>query len=291
MLYNTLRQYEYILAVAQTGSLTDAAAQLNVSQPSLSVAISRVEDTLGQPIFVRRKGAAIKITPFGHRFINEAQRLVALAQSIETGVDRSRTFVLGCFDDIAPWYLAPTLKHLQNSFADITFQGREGGFANLATDLNEGRIDLALSYDVGFDDRFQRRSLRSIAPTVFLSNGHTLTRNDHITLQQLEDHPLILSSEGLSESFVKRIFERLGLSPNIAIRAASLESMRSLAAHGMGVGLSYTCPPTDTSYDGCPLQTRPVSSPEAVADIALIWSRLRQEDPVFRQISDQIAAL
>lgn len=291
MLYNTLRQYEYVLAVAQTGSLTDAAAQLNVSQPSLSVAISRVEDTLGQPIFVRRKGAAIKITPFGHRFINEAQRLVALAQSIETGVDRSRTFVLGCFDDIAPWYLAPTLKHLQYSFADITFQGREGGFANLATDLNEGRIDLALSYDVGFDDRFQRRSLRSIAPTVFLSNGHTLTRNDHITLQQLEDHPLILSSEGLSESFVKRIFERLGLSPNIAIRAASLESMRSLAAHGMGVGLSYTCPPTDTSYDGCPLQTRPVSSPEAIADIALISSRLRQEDPVFRQISDQIAAL
>lgn len=289
MLYNTLRQYEYILAIAEAGSLTDAAAHLNVSQPSLSVAISRVEETLGQPLFIRRKGAAIRITPFGHKFIREARSLVDLATSIEAGVERAQSFVLGCFDDIAPWYLAPALQNLQRQFPDFAFQGREGGFAELAADLTEGRIDLAMSYDVGFDDGFDRLKLKSISPVVFLTEEHPLARKQTITLRELAEHPLILSNEGLSEGFVRRLFERLDLTPSIAIRAASLESMRSFAAHGLGIGLSYTCPPTEMSYDGSALITRPISTPEAVADIALIWSKLRQEDQAFRDIRSQIA--
>ena len=52
MLYISLRQYEYIVAVAEAGSLTRAAEHLNVSQPSLSVAITRVEERLGALLFL-----------------------------------------------------------------------------------------------------------------------------------------------------------------------------------------------------------------------------------------------
>ena len=73
MLYITLRQYEYVVVVADLGSLTEAAAHLNVSQPSLSVAITRVEQRLGASVFERARGAQIKITPFGHKFVAQAR--------------------------------------------------------------------------------------------------------------------------------------------------------------------------------------------------------------------------
>ncbi len=112
MLYLAIRQYEYIVGVADTGSLTNAAEQLNVSQPSLSVAITRVEQQLKGTIFLRGKGSAIEITPFGHRFITKARVLLTLATELEQDQDAAQTWVLGCFADIAPWYLAPALKRL-----------------------------------------------------------------------------------------------------------------------------------------------------------------------------------
>ncbi|NKB54516.1 MAG: LysR family transcriptional regulator [Rhizobiaceae bacterium] len=291
MLYNTLRQYEYIVAVAEQGSLTKAAALLHVSQPSLSVAITRVEQKLGQPIFVRRKGAAIEITPFGHRFIDKALGLLQMAGQMEDASEAERPFVLACFQDIAPWFLAPALKTLRSKFPSMAFEGREGRFAALATDLKEGRSDLAISYDIGFEDHFERRKIREISPVAFVSIDHPLSGESSVELQQLVEHPLILFAEDLSEGYVSKLFEDMGQRPLVAARTASLEMMRSLAAHGTGIGLSYSHPPAPTSYDGQPLVTLPISSPQAVADIVVVWSKLQRSDRQFENILSVVGSV
>ncbi len=167
MLYITLRQYEYIVSVADAKSLTKAAVKLNVSQPSLSVAITRVEQRLETPIFVRGKGAAIEITPYGHGVVKRARAVLNLASKIERKPEVAPTYVLGCFEDISPWYLAPALERLNASFPEATFQGREGRFADLARDLAEGRLDVVMSYDIGFEGSFERRKIEQIAPAAF----------------------------------------------------------------------------------------------------------------------------
>lgn len=288
MLYNTLRQYEYIVAVAEAESLTDAAAVLSVSQPSLSVAITRVERQLGKLIFVRRKGAAIQITPFGHHIVEKARNLLHLAAEIEVGAHQPAPFVVGCFEDIAPWYLVSTLETLKTGFPSSTFQGREGRFSSLATDLAEGRADVVVSYDIGFDGRFERRKIRDIKPVVFLSKGHPLSSQSSVEIEQLANYPLIVSTEVLSEGYIRTLFDEFRLMPNIAHRVTSLEMMRSLAAHGVGIGISYSRPPSEVSYDGKPLATVPISTPEAAANIVLLWSALRAPDPQFSQILDAL---
>ena len=289
MLYNTLRQYEYIVAVAEAGSLTAAGGLLRVSQPSLSVAITRVEQRLGQPVFVRRKGASIEVTPFGHRIVENARELLRMAAEIERGSDTARPFVLGCFEDIAPWYLAPALEKLKACFPTMTFQGLEGRFSSLATDISEGRADIVISYDVGFGEKLERRKIREIAPVAFLSTDHPLSVQSSVELEQLADHPMVLSTEDLSEGYFRNLFDELRLAPNVAQRATSLEMMRSLAAHGVGVGISYSRPPSDISYDGKPLVTLPITTPEATADIMLLWSGLSEHDFRFSEILDTLA--
>lgn len=284
MLYVTLRQYEYLVAVADLGSLTEAAAKLNVSQPSLSVAMTRVEQRLGARVFERGRGAQIKITPFGHQMITEARSLLSLAKRVERGPQKVAPFVVGCFQDIAPWYLAPALEKLAAALPMAAVQGREGRFADLAKDIAEGRIDIAISYDVGFGDDFERREIARVSPVAFMATDHPLAKQTSVTLAELVAHPMILFSEHLSEGFVRNLFETLRLTPKVCQSATSLEMMRSLAAHGLGIGMSYSCPPNAMSYDGKPLVTIPISTPEAATDIFLVWSRLREMNAQFAQV-------
>jgi len=286
MLYITLRQYEYVVGIADAGSLTEAAQQLNVSQPSLSVAVTRVEQHVGQPIFSRGKGVAIDTTPYGHRFVAQARDVLALASRIEQGDATPPPFVLGCFEDLAPWHLASALDHLNRGFPDMSFQGREGRFSDIAHGLAVGEMDMAISYDVGFGPKFNRRRLKQIAPVAFCPTDHPLAAQSELHLTDLARYPLILFREDQSEGFMHQLFDQVRIAPKVAHRVTSLELMRSMAAHGAGVGVSYTYPPGDVSYDGRRLVTLPITSPQARADISLIWSALRPESPQFTAIID-----
>lgn len=291
MLYLTLRQYQYVVAVADAGSMTDAAIVLNVSQPSLSVAITRVEARLGRRVFVRGKGAAIALTPFGYQFVEQARGLLQNAVAIERSAIATRPFVLGCFEDIAPWYLTKALRVLRQHFPAMTFQGREGRFSELACDIMEGRIDLAITYDIGFDDTFFRQKIKDVAPVAFVSPEHPLASFKSLGLHQLKNVSLILSAEELSLGYVMRIFEEAAVKMNVEHKTASLEMMRSLAAQGAGVGISYSNPPTKISYDGQPLVTIPISTPEALANIVLIQSNLVEPDPKATAILEILATI
>lgn len=291
MLYITLRQYEYIVGVADAGSLTQAARQLNVSQPSLSVAITRVEERLNQPLFRRGKGAAIDITPYGHRVVAMARSVLELAAQIEQGEATPQPFVLGCFEDIAPWYLPSALDHLKGAFPEVSFHGRACRFSEIAHDLETGQMDVAISYDVGFEANFNRRRLRRISPVAFLSTDHTLAANADIELSDLARSPLILFEEDQSEGFMQALFDRMRIAPLVQHRVSSLEMMRSMAAHGAGVGVSYTYPPGNISYDEKPLVTMPIATPQARADISLIWSDLRPDQAQFAGMLDSLSNL
>ena len=73
----TLRQLEYFVAIAEQGSLTAAAASRNVSQPSISVAISDLEAMLGRVLFRRQAGRTLTITPAGRRLLLQARTALA----------------------------------------------------------------------------------------------------------------------------------------------------------------------------------------------------------------------
>lgn len=178
------------------------------------------------------------------------------------------------------------MARLKAAFPLTQIKGREGRFSDLARDLAEGRIDIALSYDIGFPAHFIRRNVSFVSPVAFVCTDHPLASQPSITLDALIPYPIILFSEGLSEDFVLDLFARLKLSPKIGQKVASLEMMRSLAAHGAGVGISYSRPPSETSYDGRPLVTVPIVTPQATAELKLIWSDLRLPDPQFHKFLD-----
>jgi DNA-binding transcriptional LysR family regulator len=276
MLHVTLRQLEYLVAVGRAGSLSTASQLLNVSQPALSVAISQVEDRIGERLFLRRKGAATTLTSYGRLFLHEAEALLATAAQLERpgGLARSRQLrvTIGILDELAPRWMAPILALLRRDFAETEARVLSVPFTALADDLTSGRIDIGLSYDLGLDATFQRCLLTHAAPQVWLAPNDPLADRNSVTLAEIADRPLILSDQDLSIQHMLGLFRRIGVTPVVRHRAASIELLRSLAANGEGTGLSYTNPSGLISTDGKPLARIPVSDAEAVEPVVLAFT-------------------
>ncbi|ODT21082.1 MAG: LysR family transcriptional regulator [Kaistia sp. SCN 65-12] len=274
MLYLSLRQLEYVVAVARAGSLTIAAQQVNVSQPALSVAITQVEGHLKQKLFHRRKGAPVTLTGFGRLFLEDAEVLLAEAARLESpgGLSQRRLgrIALGVFEDLAPGHLAPLLKLLRARFPELEIRTKVATFEVLAEAVLSGEIDVALTYDLGLDASFQRDLYAEVSPQAWLQPADPLANRDQIHLSDLVDRPLILSDQGLSIRHMLGLFRSIGVTPHIAHRAASIEVLRSLAANGEGVGISYTNPTGTLSYDGKPLVRVPIADIAAKEPIVLV---------------------
>ncbi len=294
MLYITLRQMEYIVAIAKAGSLTEAAQYLNVSQPALSVAITQVETRQQQKIFIRRKGSPITLTTYGKSYVKSAEKLLTEAARLEDY--DAHTFhdllpiTVGCFEDLAPRYLAPILTNLKQHFPELKITPQVENFDNLANNMQNGSIEFALSYDLGLDASFDKTIITTLSPHALIAPDHPLAKTSTLNLANLADTPLVLTDQGLSIQHIIRLFQNHGLLPKVAHRAASLEVMRSLAANGEGIGISYTVPPTNQSYDGKPLKAIPITDPEAKEPIVLVRSALNPLIPPMPAVMESVLA-
>lgn len=256
MLSVTLRQLEYAVAVARAGGMSAAAEALHVSQPALSVALRELEAQLGRPLFLRRPGGPLAPTAFGRGFLEGAEAQLAAISRLMAGEAAPPLPVrLAVFEDLAPMLLAPLLAALP---ADLPVAPVILGFEPITEGLRSGQIDLALTYDLGLSQALARQELARLRPHALMAPGHRLAAHAGVSLAELAAEPLILADQGLSVSHMRGLFARRGLAPRIAHRTATLELLRSFAANGLGVGLSYTIPVPGQSYDGAALVSRPL---------------------------------
>jgi DNA-binding transcriptional LysR family regulator len=254
MLSTTLRQLEYACAIARHGGLTAAALALHVSQPALSVALAQVERQLGQPLFLRRPGGPLVPTPFGRGWLAAAEAQLDAVAGLMSGAVRSAPLRLAMFEDLAPILLAPLLAE-----TDLPLTPRVMGFEALTDALLQGQADIALTWDLGLPPAIGRLVLIRLPPQAVLAADHPLARRTSLTLSDLAAEPLVLTDQGLSIGHMRALFAQRGLAPRIAHRCATLDLMRSFAANGLGVGLSYAQPAPRESPDGKALVVVPVT--------------------------------
>ena len=259
MLSLTLRQLDYALAVARHGGITRAAEMLHVSQPALSVALQTLEAHLGQALFLRRPGGRVLPTAFGRVWLEEAGRMAeGLARLADPAALAVLPLRLALFEDLAAILLPPLVAAAPAALPGLALQPQAMGFEPLAEGLRGGSCDLALTWDLGLGAGITRQVLRQVPPHAVLAQDHPLAARAALRLSDLADQPLVLADQGPSLAHLRALFARTGLDAHIAHRTPTLDIMRGYAAHGLGVGLSYTNPAPRLSQDGRPFVTRPL---------------------------------
>lgn len=277
----TLRQLDYALAIARHGSLTAAALALHVSQPALSTALSQLETALGRALFLRRPGGPILPTAFGTAWLAEAGRHRAGLARLMTGQVAS-PLRLGLFEDLAPAVLAPLLAFAATE--GLALEPQAMGFAALARALERGEIDAALSWALGLPPG-PRVEVAAIRPQAVVPPDHALAGRS-ATLAEIADHSLVLTDQDLSIAHVQALFHARGLTARIAHRCASLDLMRSFAANGLGVGLSWTQPAPRHSHDGKPFVLVPIDDAPAEPVVLALGSARPDVAQITRLLRD-----
>lgn len=271
MMHMTLRQLEYFVAAARHGGAARAAQALNVSQPSISKAIADLEALWGEKLFLRVHARGLALTGAGAARHREAHALLAQAQRLQGPRPQALKGVLrlGCLSTFAPRWGAAALARLGALHPGIEVQLHEGDTETLMRMLERGALDMALLYDMGLA-RAQVRlePVAELMPYALLPWGHRLARHKSLSLATLAREPLVLINLPHSRAYFLSLFRDAGVAPVIAHESASLEMVRSLVAHGLGVSLLTTRPAHERSQDGLRLACRPLRDrlrPQTVA--------------------------
>jgi DNA-binding transcriptional LysR family regulator len=137
----------YFLAVAETGNFSRAAVRMNVTQPTLSAGIAKLEGQLGKRLFDRDK-RRVSLTEAGSRFLTHAKRLsrdyeTALADLTHTG--RRKILRVGILSTIPTGLVETAVVHHVRHLAACNVEMIDGSDRELKSRLEEGRIDVALT--------------------------------------------------------------------------------------------------------------------------------------------------
>ena len=251
----TLRQLEYFVAAGETGSITLASERIAISQPSISTAISHLENELGVQLFVRHHAQGLSLTPAGRHLLREAKALLQQAEGLydaageASGQIRGRITV-GCLVTLAPMMI-PELSHsFMAAFPDVTVHQVEDDQESLLEGLRRAEIDVALTYDLQLSDDIAFQALATLPPHVLVGADHPLAARPKVSLAELAEVPMILLDLPFSREYFLALFMAEGLAPNIQARSAHQDVVRTMVANGYGYALFNARPRSDEALDG-----------------------------------------
>lgn len=251
----TLRQLEYLVAVAECGSVALAAERCHVSSPSISAAIAQLEQEFGLQLFIRRHAQGLSLTEGGRQFTEAAREVLAAGAGLNdraaelTGKVRG-PLAVGCLLTFAQ----VVLPHLRRSFAEahpqVEFRQSEHDHAGLIEALRHATLDVALSYDLEIPGDLEFLPLLPLAPYALLPEGHALAGRDSVTAGELAGHDMVLLDLPYSSDYFLSFFTAEGLRPRIAERTRDMGVMRAMVANGFGYSIANIRLGSDRAPDG-----------------------------------------
>jgi DNA-binding transcriptional LysR family regulator len=251
----TLRQLEYFIAAGETGSITQASERINISQPSISTAISQLEQELDVQLFIRHHAQGLSLTPAGRTMLMEAKRLVEQAESLYTAASEASDEVrgqlnVGCLTTLAPMILPELSLSFMAAFPRAGIRPHADHQETLLNGLHRATIDVAITYDLQIPADVEFTPLVDLPLHAVVGESHPLAQQSAVTLGELAELPLILLDLPLSVEYFMATFMREGLSPNIAFRFSQPDIIRTMVANGYGYSLANVTPRSDTAMDG-----------------------------------------
>lgn len=209
----TLTQLRYIITVANSGSMSEAARSLFIAQPSLSASVKELETEIGMELF-RRTNRGISITPEGEEFIGYARQVVEQYELMESKyVDQTKvkkkfsvsmqhyTFAVNAFMEMVK----------QFGMDEYEFAIRESRTYDVIEDVNNFKSEIGILYVNDFNRKvlekiFKERDLEfyeilNCHIYVYISKNHPLANKKLITLQELQDYPCLSFDQGNNNSF------------------------------------------------------------------------------------------
>jgi LysR family transcriptional regulator, hydrogen peroxide-inducible genes activator len=289
----TLRQLEYLLALADAGSFVHAARLKNVSQPALSQQLKALEDRLGVTLLERSTTRTV-LTPIGRSVVAKARGVLRDVRDIET-LARSAangltgTLRLGTTPTLGPYLLSPIIAELHRAAPGLRLYVREGIPDVQALAVTRGDLDVLLGPlpivgdDLDIEPLFREPLYLVGAVDSHLATGYAV---DPATLagQTL----LSLDTRHHLHRQVDEIAGRHGMALSPDYEGTSLESLHQMVASGLGLTVLPALYLVSDVGGTSGISMIDVKGWEAHRSIALAWRRGSGMEAAYRVIAENV---
>jgi len=278
----TLTELRYIVAVAREHHFGRAAKSCHVSQPTLSIAIKKLEDELRVAIF-ERGSSEVTLSPIGERIVQQAQQTLEAADNIKQMALHGKNQLagslrMGAIHTIGPYLYPELIPLLRKAAPEMPLVVEENYTSHLTEKLKQGELDviiIALPYK---EQGIVIQPLYIEPFVVLLPASHPLTSRKTISSKALEEENVLLLGQG--HCFRDHVLDacpacipKPGLIGDLphTVEGSSLETIRHMVVSGLGVTV-LPCTATDAhSYSKRLLAIRRFSNPIPTRTVALAW--------------------
>ena len=278
----TLTELKYIVAVARERHFGRAAEACFVSQPTLSVAIKKLEEELDVKIF-ERGAAEVTVTPLGEEIVRQAQQVIEQAASIKEIAKRGKDPVsgplrLGVIYTIGPYLLPDLVRNAIERVPQMPLMLQENFTAKLLEMLRTGELDCAIMAEPFPDTGLAVAPLYDEPFMAAVPVDHPLAKRKSISAEELKNETMLLLGTGhcFRDHVLEVCPEYARFSSNAegirkSFEGSSLETIKYMVSSGMGVTV---VPQLSVPKDKQPhIRYIPFADPAPTRRVVLAWRR------------------
>lgn len=290
----TFKQVRYFQAIAEAGSFRRAAERLGVTQPTLTVQIAALEETLSTSLFERQRNGVV-LTPVARDLLPRARRigeeLKEFAEQAQ-GVSGQSTYRLGVTPTLGPYILPRVLPSIHQQFEDLRLYVREAIPAQLTVDLKSAAHDVILTTLPIQGDELEVTPLFRESLMLAMPLEHPLATKSVITAQDLVGEAVLtIDEQHLYHRQVSALCESLGATVNRDYEGTSLDTLRQMVVMGMGITFLPSLYVASEIGDSDMLRVTDVQGVSMNRDHALAWRRRSPARGFFRQFAQTMGGI
>jgi LysR family transcriptional regulator, transcription activator of glutamate synthase operon len=286
-----LEELQWFVVLAETEHVTDAAAQLSVSQPTLSRALARLERQAGTPLF-DRVNRRLRLNAYGQIMLEHARRSIAEMQSAAERITALRDpdtgrVRLAFLHSLASWYVPEQLRRFRKSVPSVEFDLIQGPAHEITQRVLDGQTDIAITAPRPARPEFAWRRLYVDQLCLAVPHGHRLSSRARVRLSAAAGEPFVMLGDraGLRQ-LTDDLLAEDGVSPDIVFEATEIPTVEGLVAAGFGVAV------VPIPRDGSKPKTVhvPLSNAGAKREVGLVWDRHRTLPPPARRFEEFLSS-
>ncbi|WP_305821056.1 hydrogen peroxide-inducible genes activator [Massilia brevitalea] len=280
----TLTELKYIVAVARAKHFGHAAESCFVAQPTLSVAIKKLEDELGVTLF-ERGGSEVSVTPVGAQIVAQAERVLEQTAAIKELAKQNKDPLagpmrLGVIYTIGPYLLPPLVKNLIDNVPQMPLVLQENFTVKLLELLRQGELDAAIMALPLPDHGMLMQTLYDEPFVVAMPRTHPWAKRREIAADDLKAETMLLLGSG--HCFRDQVLE---VCPEMArfsspgngmqrtFEGSSLETIRHMVASGIGLTVLPRASVRDMDDPNGMLSFVPFSTPAPSRRVVIVWRK------------------
>jgi len=274
----TLTELRYIVTLAQEQHFGHAAERCYVSQPTLSIAVKKLEEELGVALFERSK-SAVRVTPIGEKVIRQAQIVLEQADVVRDlakhGKDQlASPLRVGAIYTIGPYLFPQLIPEVQQLAPQMPLYIEENFTEKLRTKIRNGELD-AIIIALPFNEAdVLTRAIFDEPFVMVMPKDHPLTKQKEVDPAVMGEEKMLLLGEG--HCFRDQVLEACPTlnhslhGQHLLNEGSSLETIRMMVASGLGSSVLPL-----SAVEGHPstplVAVRPFRSPPPMRTVALAW--------------------